>query len=269
MCGDALCEGQETIANCAIDCDPNACTPSEPGTEVTCDDGQDNDCDGLVDAADPDCDVCTPTGVSETICNGVDDDCDTQIDEDYASVPTSCGVGVCSSSGNTTCNGGVEGDTCTPGTPTEPGTEVSCNDGLDNDCDGLTDTNDPDCAVCQPTGVSETICNGVDDDCDTSIDEDYASSPTSCGVGACAATGSTTCNGGVEGDTCTPGTPGVEGPFGNASCSNGIDDDCDGLTDANDPDCQGGGVVCEDFTNKTQCRNEPTCQWKKNACVTR
>ncbi|UCG33852.1 MAG: hypothetical protein JSU68_04285, partial [Phycisphaerales bacterium] len=30
--------------------------------------------------------------------------------------------------------------------PSEPGLEVSCGDGIDNDCDGLTDTADPDCA---------------------------------------------------------------------------------------------------------------------------
>ncbi|MEA3273832.1 MAG: hypothetical protein U9Q81_00725, partial [Pseudomonadota bacterium] len=31
----------------------------------------------------------------------------------------------------------------------------------------------------------------------------------------------------------------------------------------------GGGVVCEDITTRNACRNEPTCQWKKNACITR
>jgi FtsP/CotA-like multicopper oxidase with cupredoxin domain len=32
-----------------------ACEPTEPGTELTCNDGADNDCDGLVDTEDPDC----------------------------------------------------------------------------------------------------------------------------------------------------------------------------------------------------------------------
>ncbi|MEN8207368.1 MAG: multicopper oxidase domain-containing protein [Pseudomonadota bacterium] len=54
-CGDKLCEGAETIVSCTNDCDPAACTPTEPGAEYSCSDGQDNDCDGLVDAADPDC----------------------------------------------------------------------------------------------------------------------------------------------------------------------------------------------------------------------
>jgi len=76
-CGDALCEGAETIASCAPDCDPNACSPTEPGTEVTCNDGVDNDCDGLTDAADPDCQVCVPTEPTEVSClDGLDNDCD-------------------------------------------------------------------------------------------------------------------------------------------------------------------------------------------------
>jgi len=35
-------------------------------------------------------------------------------------------------------------DTCTPSTPSEA-TEITCNDGLDNDCDGSTDYIDSDC----------------------------------------------------------------------------------------------------------------------------
>ena len=54
-CGDKLCEGAETISSCANDCDPNVCTPTEPGVEYSCSDGEDNDCDGKIDAADPDC----------------------------------------------------------------------------------------------------------------------------------------------------------------------------------------------------------------------
>ena len=182
MCGDRLCEGQENIANCAIDCDPNAvvCTPDEPGAEVTCDDGNDNDCDGLIDAADPDCQVCVP-------------------DE----------------------------------TP-----EQSCFDGSDNDCDTLTDCNDL------------TDCDGVSD----------PARPTTCGVGACASTGNIACSGGGAVDTCTPGTPGVEGPEGDATCTDGIDNDCDGDTDANDADCQ-GAVACSDLTTKGDCNNALACEW--------
>jgi hypothetical protein len=38
-------------------------------------------------------------------------------------------------------------------------------------------------------------------------------------------------------DTCVAGTPGTEGPAGDATCSDSIDNDCDGLTDLSDGDC--------------------------------
>jgi len=45
----------------------------------------------------------------------------------------------------------------------------------------------------------------------------------------------------LDGDCCSSSCgvtmPGVEGPNGDASCADGIDNDCDGLTDGADPDC--------------------------------
>jgi len=234
-CGDAMCEGQEDVQGstyCQVDCDPGAaCVPTEPGTEVTCDDGQDNDCDSLIDAADPDCDVCAPTGVSEDICNGVDDNCNEQIDELWSSSPTSCGVGVCASNGDTTCNGGVEGDTCTPGTPGVEGPfgDASCNDSLDNDCDGLTDANDPDCEEQQ--GV---VC------VDITVKGDCNNEPTCEWIGK--KNGS--CQEIVQ---CTPD----ENP--EVSCTDGIDNDCNGATDCDDSNCN-GDPACQ-----TTCNNDGVC----------
>jgi hypothetical protein len=48
-CGDGSCVGGENLCSCAADCG----TP--PANEILCGDGLDDDCDGLVDAADPDC----------------------------------------------------------------------------------------------------------------------------------------------------------------------------------------------------------------------
>jgi FtsP/CotA-like multicopper oxidase with cupredoxin domain len=114
--------------------------------EDICNDGIDDDNDGLIDGADPDCGGgCTPTEPTEVTCNdGVDNDCDTFID---------CADSDCS---------------------TEP-TEVTCDDGIDNDCDGLTDGNDPDCGGggCVPTHSKEKgprCSDGIDNDCDTLID---------------------------------------------------------------------------------------------------
>jgi hypothetical protein len=73
--------------------------------------------------------------VDDTTCDGIDDDCNGTADDGYVSVPTSCGLGVCASSGSTSCVGGVEQDSCVPGTPVE---EI-CANTLDDDCDGSTD----------------------------------------------------------------------------------------------------------------------------------
>jgi len=78
-CGDLLCEGSETSANCEIDCgaDPcgnlicepgfgeDSCTcPGDcgppAGSETSCGDGTDNDCDGNVDCNDSDCNGVPP-----------------------------------------------------------------------------------------------------------------------------------------------------------------------------------------------------------------
>jgi len=84
---------------------------------------------------------------------------------------------------------------------------------------------------CGTTGDAETDCDGIDDDCDGVVDEDYVG--TSCGVGACAA--NSTCLLGVE--DCTPAAGGAEGPPGATTCSDAADNDCDGVIDENDGDC--------------------------------
>jgi hypothetical protein len=81
----------------------------------------------------------------------------------------------------------------------------------------------------------DATCDGVDDDCDALFDEDYAPVPTTCGVGACASTGATSCLAGSVTDSCTPGTPAPD----DTTCD-GIDDDCDGSADEDgDPDVDG------------------------------
>jgi cysteine-rich repeat protein len=57
-----------------------------------------------------------------------------------------------------------------------------------------------------------------------------------CGTGACEVT-VPACQAGAP-VTCVPGTPGSEGPDGDPTCSDGIDNDCDGDTDGVDLDCQ-------------------------------
>lgn len=80
-------------------------------------------------------DTCSPgdPAPDDSICNGIDDDCDGKVDEEYVPTETTCGTGVCESSGQLICVDGVEVDTCLPGPPGCP---------ADLDCDGDVDATD-------------------------------------------------------------------------------------------------------------------------------
>jgi hypothetical protein len=105
----------------------------------------------------------------------------------------------------------------------------------------------PACTTC---GASDTICDGLDDDCNTLIDEEYAPETTNCGVGACAATGMSSCAGGQVQQNCTPGTPAAD----DATCNN-VDEDCSGQKD-------------EDFVPAaTSCGNGPCAATGVTTCV--
>ncbi|HSN53801.1 MAG TPA: serine protease, partial [Candidatus Sulfomarinibacteraceae bacterium] len=73
-------------------------------------------------------------------------------------------------------------------------TPEDCSNGVDDDCDGLVDDDDPDCQTCVPT--AEDCSNGLDDDCDGLVDGEDPDCDTTCGLpGDTCSTGADCCSG--------------------------------------------------------------------------
>jgi hypothetical protein len=131
------------------------------------------------------------------ICNGLDDNCDDSVDE---GLTMACGVAM----------GG-----CQPGVS-------ACTNGAWGECTG-------------GAGPTDETCNGVDDNCDGTIDEGLTQS---CGTdaGVCVA-GTETCANGAWGACAGSVGPGTE------TC-NGLDDDCDGTVDEGCGCINGATMAC-------------------------
>lgn len=115
-------------------------------------------------------------------------------------------------------------------------TNPQCFDDLDNDGDGLFDEDDPGCHT-----------DGDPDDGDDTYNRADNNETDSGTPGTEGPPGDGTCTDGVDNDgdglidDDDPGCVGTEGPPGDDNCTDGIDNDGDGLTDGDDPDCQDDG----------------------------
>ncbi|MCK6551185.1 SBBP repeat-containing protein [Myxococcota bacterium] len=184
-------------------------------------------------------------------CNGLDDDCDGALDEDLGT--TICGAGACRVAVDNCVAGQVQ--VCIPSAPSAE----ACN-GVDDDCDGAIDDGNPGggvacstggagvCAagttsctgvglVCQQDAQPSTeVCNGSDDDCDGAVDESVATifyrdgdgdgygsaieSLRACSLPSGYVTNNLDCD-----DARFSVRP------GGAEVCNGLDDNCNGLSD--------------------------------------
>jgi hypothetical protein len=282
--GTAVAEQCGTLAGCqapsAADCaDENCDGTIDEGLSCTCAskpevcNGLDDNCNGIVDdiaqvacglnlgACKSGVTVCTPDGAggqsvvcqgaigpTAEICDGIDNDCNGLVDDlarsCYPDATSGCSynattqawscVGACAT-GMQACSEGKWQPCVGAVTPV---TEIAC-DGLDNNCDSLVDENNPlSTNVCYPTGTAG--CDVTSGKC----------------IGQCAL-GYTACAANKMGLTCTGAS--VPTP---ESC-NGKDDDCDGLIDedfptlgqpCNQQSCQGAGkFVCNAAGNDVEC----------------
>jgi hypothetical protein len=196
------------------DTDSDADTDTDTGTDTGADD---IDADGYtVDAGD--CDDANPDvnpGATE-ICNGVDDNCDTVIDTDAVDAVVYYADADLDSYGDAA--------TAMPSC-TDPGAGYAL---TGDDC------NDADAAV-NPAAVE--VCNGADDDCDASIDEDLPiidswtdADADGYGDPLLSTAGCSVPEGSVEdGTDCNDAFAAIN-PGAAEEC-NGIDENCDGTVD--------------------------------------
>lgn len=250
-CGVGPCAGSTGAEACVSGVwSKNTCDPFAGAAPETCD-SVDNDCNGTADdgiaplvitcgvgectaagvtvcQAGDLIDLCTPglPAPDDAICDGSDSDCDGLYDEDYLSLPMTCGIGACLAAGSTSCVIGEVVSVCTP----------------------------------LPPAPNDAVCDGIDIDCDGQADEDYVAPATTCGIGVCASTGLMVCQSGATINTCTPGLPTAEVCDGmdndcDAATDEGFNRDGDMLADCfdtcpddpnNDADADG---VCGNLDN--------------------
>ena len=249
-----------------------------PGGGLACQTGQPGICHAGTTACINGAIVCVQNQPRQEICNGLDDDCDGVVDNGNPGGGLACNTGqpgVCAV-GTTVCTNGaiacvINTQTCGVGACQR--TMPICVNGIPQDC--------------IPFPPTPEICNGIDDDCDGTVDDGVqqgvglacntggvgfcatgltmckngvivcgdAGGTTTCGLGACQRTVQNCVNGLWQ--NCVPGMATQE------TC-NGIDDDCNGIVDDGNP---GGGLACDTGLRGTCATGTTACSNGRIVCV--
>ncbi len=272
---DIDCNDDPTCTSCKCgDCnDTNSQT--YPGATEICD-GQDNDCNDIIDDEELDLDndgfmICnddcndtnpnTYPGATE-ICDGQDNDCNDIIDDEELDLDDD-GFMIC----NGDCN-----DTVASINPDAP--EI-CNNTIDDDCDGAIDCADKDCkndpaCASQPCAPEGDACENTEECCDELKCKKQIDSPTQqricCSKDECAAANGCVVENICIATTITPQKVCAHGTWIPRSviehnCNDEIDNDCDGPIDCDDGDCKHRPTCLNTkCTADEDCKGYQTCK---------
>lgn len=223
--GDRDCTDPGEATETAQDCDDTNAAKST-GVQENCTDGTDNNCDLLVDKSDPDCQ-------RDIQGDATDYPGDNDVDGDgYCPLGTDLNMdGDCNDKGENV------GSDCNDANPAvyrgaAENTVALCKDGIDNDCDGNADISNksPSCAIFVD-GDNDGFCprgqdRNFDGDCLDSGEQTAASD-------------------------CDDTNP-LASPIRVEICTDGIDNNCNALTDYLDS----SSCACE---NDSQCNDAVAC----------
>ncbi len=254
VCNNGADDDGDGLTDCADrDC---ANYPGCAPVPEVCDNLKDDDLDGRADCDDRDCVNTTPCLPLPEVCdNGQDDDRDGRID---------CDDGSCAefpACRRENCGNGVDDDGDGAADCADEDCKIAiicqpeiCDNGVDDNADAMADCHDQECREFPGCEPKPEICdNGEDEDFDGKID---------CSDKDC-----------MEADVCKP-KPEI--------CDNRQDDDRDGRVDCRDHDCdaaaacQPGPEVCDDcFDNDrdgemdchdSDCAASPICSPRAEVC---
>ncbi len=294
------------------DCDDSDTAYHPRAPETDCTDPNDYNCDGSVGAVDNDrdgyfaCEECDDRAaavnpVAAELCNGVDDNCDDVIDTDAINRGTyytdadgdtygdsSTGVEACDAPEGTVAAGGDCDDSLST---YHPGADESdCADSNDYNCDGSVGYDDADgdgfaaCQECDDTNSAINssaieVCDGVDNNCDGTIDEGGGSSTSAWyldldgdGYGDDAHT-STECiapDGYVAANGDCDDLDDAFHPGATEDCTDPTDYNCDGSTGYADADSDGSAACedCDDTNAEAYPGGVEVCDGADNDCDT-